>query len=313
MVLIRRFETKVDVLYRQGRVRGPAHLGMGQEAVAVGAASVLRPGDRSIGTYRGHAHALARGAPPDAVLRELLGREGGICAGKGGSMHITSVEHGYFGSYAIIGAHLPIACGMAWADQVQGDRQRDRLLLRRRHHEHRRVPRGAEHGRGVVAAGGVRLREQPLHGVHPDLRSDRGEASGGGPGRGLRVGAADRRRQRRRRGARRGRRRRAAGPRRRRPGAGGGRDLPARRALGGRPGHLPQRRGGGAVEAARSAAAARRPADRRRCGPGGDRGDRRPGGRGDRADHRRRAGRPTAGRGDGVDGHVERRELPVAE
>jgi len=118
MVLIRRFETKIDVLYRQGRVRGPAHLGMGQEAVAVGAAAALRLGDRSIGTYRGHAHALARGAPPDAVLRELLGREGGICQGKGGSMHITDVEHGYFGSYAIIGAHLPIACGMAWADQV---------------------------------------------------------------------------------------------------------------------------------------------------------------------------------------------------
>ena len=121
MVFIRRFETKVDVLYRQGQVRGPAHLGMGQEAVAVGAASVLRPGDRSIGTYRGHAHALARGAPPDAVLRELLGRAGGICGGKGGSMHITSVEHGYYGSYAIIGAHLPIACGMAWADQVRGE------------------------------------------------------------------------------------------------------------------------------------------------------------------------------------------------
>jgi TPP-dependent pyruvate/acetoin dehydrogenase alpha subunit len=121
MVLIRRFETKVDVLYRQGRVRGPAHLGMGQEAIAVGAASVLRPADRSIGTYRGHAHALARGAPPGPVLRELLGREGGICAGKGGSMHITDTEHGYYGSYAIIGAHLPIAAGMAWADQIQGN------------------------------------------------------------------------------------------------------------------------------------------------------------------------------------------------
>jgi acetoin:2,6-dichlorophenolindophenol oxidoreductase subunit alpha len=120
MLLIRAFETKVDVLYRQGRVRGPAHLGNGQEAVAVGAAAALREGDRSIGTYRGHAHALARGADPEAVLRELLGREGGICQGKGGSMHITDVERGYFGSYAIIGAHLPIAAGMAWADQIQG-------------------------------------------------------------------------------------------------------------------------------------------------------------------------------------------------
>ena len=116
MLLARRMAEKARALWQDGQVRGPAHLGMGQEAVAVGAASVLRPGDRSIGTYRGHAHALARGAPPDAVLRELLGREGGICGGKGGSMHITSVEHGYYGSYAIIGAHLPIACGMAWAD-----------------------------------------------------------------------------------------------------------------------------------------------------------------------------------------------------
>jgi len=80
---------------------------------------VLRPGDCSLGTYRGHAHALARGAPPDAVLAELLGREGGICAGKGGSMHITSVEHGYYGSYAIVGAHLPIACGLAWAAKIR--------------------------------------------------------------------------------------------------------------------------------------------------------------------------------------------------
>src|SRR4029077_4725462 len=88
-------------------------------AVAVGAASVLRPGDYSLGTYRGHAHALARGAPPDAVLAELLGRGGGICRRKGGSMHITSVEHGYYGSYAIVGAHLPIAAGLAWAAKIK--------------------------------------------------------------------------------------------------------------------------------------------------------------------------------------------------
>ncbi|MBA2389993.1 MAG: thiamine pyrophosphate-dependent dehydrogenase E1 component subunit alpha [Geodermatophilaceae bacterium] len=119
MLFIRRFLEKVDVLYRQGQVHGPAHLGLGQEAIAVGAASVLRPEDYSIGTYRGHAHALARGAPADAVLAELLGREGGICAGKGGSMHITSVEHGYYGSYAIVGAHLPIAVGLAWASRIK--------------------------------------------------------------------------------------------------------------------------------------------------------------------------------------------------
>jgi TPP-dependent pyruvate/acetoin dehydrogenase alpha subunit len=87
MCFLRRFEERTDALYRRGLMHGPVHLGLGQEAIAVGAASVLRPGDYSLGTYRGHAHALARGAPPGAVLAELLG--------KGGSMHITSVEHGY--------------------------------------------------------------------------------------------------------------------------------------------------------------------------------------------------------------------------
>src|SRR5712691_2351177 len=119
MCFLRHFEERVDTLYRRGLIHGPAHLGLGQEAIAVGAASVHRADDCSIGTYRGHAHALARGAPADAVLAELLGRTGGICGGKGGSMHITSVEHGYYGSYAIVGAHLPIACGLAWAAKIQ--------------------------------------------------------------------------------------------------------------------------------------------------------------------------------------------------
>jgi acetoin:2,6-dichlorophenolindophenol oxidoreductase subunit alpha len=119
MTYLRAFEERADTLYRQGLIHGPAHLGLGHEAIAVGAASVLRPGDYSLGTYRGHAHALARGAPPDAVLAELLGRAGGICAGKGGSMHITSAAHGYYGSYAIVGAHLPIACGLGWAAKIR--------------------------------------------------------------------------------------------------------------------------------------------------------------------------------------------------
>lgn len=121
MALIRAFEERVDTLYRQGKVRGPAHLALGHEAIAVGVGSALQPGDYSIGTYRGHHHALVRGAPPGAVLREMLGRDGGICAGKGGSMHVTSVQHGYMGSHAIIGAHLPIAAGLAWASQITGD------------------------------------------------------------------------------------------------------------------------------------------------------------------------------------------------
>jgi acetoin:2,6-dichlorophenolindophenol oxidoreductase subunit alpha len=119
LVFIRRFLERVDTLYRQGQVHGPVHLGLGQEAIAVGAASVLRPDDHSIGTYRGHAHVLARGASPRAILAELLGRVDGLCAGKGGSMHLTNVEHGYYGSYAIVGAHLPIAVGLAWASRIK--------------------------------------------------------------------------------------------------------------------------------------------------------------------------------------------------
>jgi TPP-dependent pyruvate/acetoin dehydrogenase alpha subunit len=119
LVELRVFLEKIDSLYRQGMIHGPVHLGLGQEAIAVGAASVLRADDYSLGTYRGHAHAWARGAPAEAILAELLGRAGGICAGKGGSMHITSVEHGYYGSYAIVGAHLPTACGLAWAAKIR--------------------------------------------------------------------------------------------------------------------------------------------------------------------------------------------------
>ena len=121
MAFIRAFEQRVDTLYKQGSVRGPAHLALGHEAIAVGVGSLLEPGDSSIGTYRGHHHALVRGAPPDAVMLELLGRAGGICRGKGGSMHITSVEHGYWGSHAIIGAHLPIAVGLAWANKLRAN------------------------------------------------------------------------------------------------------------------------------------------------------------------------------------------------
>src|SRR6185312_8054311 len=95
MCFLRHFEERVDVLYRRGLIHGPAHLGLGQEAIALGAASVLRPGDCSLGTYRGHAHALARGAPPDAVLAELLGRAGGICLGWGAAIAAIAAEEAF--------------------------------------------------------------------------------------------------------------------------------------------------------------------------------------------------------------------------
>jgi pyruvate dehydrogenase E1 component alpha subunit len=98
-------------------VKGTSHLALGQEAVAAGFAAALRPDDLVYCTYRGHVHTLLRGAPMDALMGELLGRATGICGGKGGSMHLTDVSHGAMGSYAIVGAHMPIAAGAAWAAQ----------------------------------------------------------------------------------------------------------------------------------------------------------------------------------------------------
>jgi acetoin:2,6-dichlorophenolindophenol oxidoreductase subunit alpha len=120
MLRLRHFEEKAYELFLGGHVNGTMHLGVGQEAVAVGAAAALRPDDYSLSTYRGHNHVIARGAALDASFGELFGREIGLCKGKGGSMHLTSVEHGHYGSYAIVGAHLPIACGTAWSSKLRG-------------------------------------------------------------------------------------------------------------------------------------------------------------------------------------------------
>ena len=123
MVRARYFEKKAYDLFMQGLVKGTTHLGLGQEAVAAGFAVAMQPGDMSYCTYRGHNHTLLRGAPMDALMGELMGRSIGICHGKGGSMHLTDVSKGAMGSYAIVGAHLPVAAGAAWAAQVRGTDQ----------------------------------------------------------------------------------------------------------------------------------------------------------------------------------------------
>jgi TPP-dependent pyruvate/acetoin dehydrogenase alpha subunit len=120
-VVIRESEQRAYDLFLQNLVKGTSHLSLGQEAVAAGFAGAMRPGDLSFCTYRGHAHTLARGVPIEKVLGELMQRDNGLMRGKGGSMHLTSVEHGVMGSYAIIGAHLPIACGAALRAQYRGD------------------------------------------------------------------------------------------------------------------------------------------------------------------------------------------------
>ncbi len=119
MVECRQFETRAQELFFEGLVRGTTHLGIGQEAVAAGFATAMRDDDYSFATYRGHNHALARGTSMAGLYAELFGRATGLMGGKGGSMHITDVEHHMMGSYAIIGAHLPIALGAAWSAQYR--------------------------------------------------------------------------------------------------------------------------------------------------------------------------------------------------
>ena len=120
---IRHLEQRAHDLYLRNLISGTSHLALGHEAVAAGFATALRPDDWTFCTYRGHHHTLARGAAMEGILGELMGRECGLLQGKGGSMHLTSVEHGAMGSYAIIGAHLPIAVGAAWTAQYRNTGQ----------------------------------------------------------------------------------------------------------------------------------------------------------------------------------------------
>jgi len=113
MLLIRGFEDRVQSLFLRGEVYGTTHLYSGQEAVAVGFASVLRDGDRVACTYRGHGHLLAMGTDPEALLAELVGRETGINGGRAGSMNVVDPEHGVLGCYGIVGGSIAAATGAA--------------------------------------------------------------------------------------------------------------------------------------------------------------------------------------------------------
>ncbi len=120
MLEIRFFEEHVQRLFEQGMLRGSTHLCQGQEGVVVGACRALREGDTMTCTYRGHGAVLAMGAPLDRTFGEMLGKADGLCGGKGGSMHLTDVGVGAYGSFAIVGAHLPITDGLAFAAQYRG-------------------------------------------------------------------------------------------------------------------------------------------------------------------------------------------------
>jgi pyruvate dehydrogenase E1 component alpha subunit len=122
MVLIRRFEEKAGQLYGLGLIGGFCHLYIGQEAVAVGLQSALDEGHDSVITgYRDHGHMLAYGIDPKLIMAELTGRSAGISRGKGGSMHMFSTEHKFFGGHGIVGAQVPLGTGLAFGHKYRGD------------------------------------------------------------------------------------------------------------------------------------------------------------------------------------------------
>lgn len=119
MQACRMMEQRAYEMFMQNLIKGTTHLGLGQEAVAAGFGAAMRHDDYTFCTYRGHNHTLVRGVSMTAILGELMGRECGLLRGKGGSMHLMSMEHGVLGSYAIVGAHMPIAAGAALSAQYR--------------------------------------------------------------------------------------------------------------------------------------------------------------------------------------------------
>jgi pyruvate dehydrogenase E1 component alpha subunit len=120
MLLIRRVEEAAAKAYAQGKIGGFLHLGIGQESVCVGAISALEPTDYVVGTYREHGHYIAKGGTAKEVLAELWGKETGSSKGMGGSMHLFSAERRMLGGYGIVGGHVPLAAGVAFASKYRG-------------------------------------------------------------------------------------------------------------------------------------------------------------------------------------------------
>ncbi|MBA3513078.1 MAG: pyruvate dehydrogenase (acetyl-transferring) E1 component subunit alpha [Pyrinomonadaceae bacterium] len=123
MLLVRRFEEKAAEAYSKGQIGGFCHLYIGQEAVAIGAISAIRPDDYVLTSYRDHGHAIAKGISPDAVMAELFGKAGGCSRGKGGSMHMFDRKANFMGGHAIVGGQIPLATGVAFASKYKGTDQ----------------------------------------------------------------------------------------------------------------------------------------------------------------------------------------------
>jgi pyruvate dehydrogenase E1 component alpha subunit len=120
MLLGRRFEERCAEMYSLQKIGGFCHLAIGQEAVSVGAISTLEPDDAIFCSYRDHVHAIVKGCDPSRVMAELFGRDTGVSRGKGGSMHLFDAQCGMFGGHAIVGGHIPLATGVAFAAKYEG-------------------------------------------------------------------------------------------------------------------------------------------------------------------------------------------------
>ena len=154
MVRVRAFEEHAAECFTKGMLAGNIHLSIGQEAAAAGAFAAIHPEDYFTSTHRGHGHAVARGMDPKLCMAELFGKKTGYCKGKGGSMHIADMKKAnHLGANGIVGAgqlrrQRP---GL----QNHGGQERDRRVLRRQLHQRGLLPRVAEHGRHLEAAGGL--------------------------------------------------------------------------------------------------------------------------------------------------------------
>lgn len=126
MILIRKFEEASEREFRKGKIGGYLHVYIGQEGIAAGILSALRPDDIVFAGYRDHAHVLWLGSDPGAVMAELFGKSTGLSKGKGGSMHLFDVSHGFYGGYGIVGGHLTLAAGAAYALRYQ---KTDRIVV----------------------------------------------------------------------------------------------------------------------------------------------------------------------------------------
>ena len=151
LALIRRFEELAYRAYEAGEIAGTIHASIGQEAVAVGAIAALRRDDVVFTHHRGHGHALAKGVDPSRLFAELLGRAHGVSGGKGGSMHATDVDVGFFGSYAVVGGSIPLAVGVGAGRAPPRARHGRRLDLRRRRRQPGRPVREPQPRADLVA------------------------------------------------------------------------------------------------------------------------------------------------------------------